>query len=198
MVFYLQMSSMKVSSKNIIAWEGLDSKSIECLSWKIEREEMIFTGHITGITENIPFGIHYMIETDPSWKVQHFLVSDLNNPDNVLEMYSDSKGKWFDRDEAVAQLEGCTDIDISLTPFTNTLPLRRLNLTERERTAVDILYIKLPEFTIEKTRQYYTKLPEDRFLFETPENDYNAELLVDSDCIVIEYPELFRRIFPVI
>lgn len=187
---------MKVSSKNIITWEGVEWKSIECMNWTEENKEPVITSHITGVIDTIPFGIHYMIELDTKWQTQHFLISDLNNPDNVIELYSDGKGKWFDRDEAVNPLEGCIDIDITLTPFTNTLPLRRLNPAEGKRTLIEVVYIKVPEFTFEKCQQCYTKLGNHRYLFEHVTNNFKAELQVDKDLMVMDYPDLFKRLFP--
>lgn len=187
---------MKLSSKDIIVWEGTDWKSIECLSWREEDKEWTITSHITGFIEGLPFGIYYTIELDSKWQAQHFLISDLNNPDNVIDLYSDTKGKWFDRDEAVNALEGCMDIDITLTPFTNTLPLRRLDPEKGKRTRIEVLYVRLPEFTFEKVEQYYTKLDDNKYLFEMPEIDFKAELQVDANKMVMDYPGLFKRIFP--
>jgi hypothetical protein len=188
---------MTVSTKNVVMWEGTEWKSIECMSWKEENKEPIITSHITGCINNIPFGIHYMIELDTKWQTQHFLVSDLNNPDNVIELYSDSKGKWFDRDEAVGPLEGCMDIDITLTPFTNMLPLRRLDPAPGKRTLIEVVYIRLPDFTFEKAQQFYTNLGNKRYLFETGTGDFKAELQLDENYMVIDYPDLFKRVFPV-
>lgn len=187
---------MVLSAKNIVVWEGIDQKSMECLSWKEENSETTITSHITGVIGSIPFGIHYMIELDAQGQVQHFLVSDLNNPDNVIEHYTDSKGKWFDRDEAVNDLEGCRDIDISLTPFTNTLPIRRLRLVQGQRTPLDVVYIRFPEFTLQKVRQYYTKLGDRLYLYEGA-SGFRAELPVDANDMVTDYPGLARRLFPI-
>lgn len=187
---------MVLSAKHIVVWERVDYKSMECLQHKEEDGELTITSHITGVIDGIPFGIHYMIELDAQGKTQHFLISDLNNPDNVIELYADGKDKRFDRDEAVQQLEGCIDIDISLTPFTNTLPIRRLGLEEGQRTPIHVVYIRFPEFTVQKEQQYYTKLGDRRYLFEDT-SGFSAELEVDADGLVIDYPGLARRLFPV-
>lgn len=187
---------MKISSKNTVVWEAIEWKGMECLSWREENKEWTISSHITGFIEGMPFGIYYTIELDAKWHVQHFLISDLNNPDNVIDLYSDAKGKWFDRDEAISTLEGCLDIDITLTPFTNTIPLRRLDLEKGKRTAIEVLYIRLPEFTFEKVQQYYTKLDDSLYLFEMPESNFSAELPVDENKMVKGYPGLFTRVFP--
>ena len=187
---------MKVSSKNTVVWEAIEWKGMECLNWREENKEWTISSHITGFIDGVPFGVYYTIELDTKWQVQHFLISDLNNPDNVIDLYSDTKGKWFDRDEAVSALEGCLDIDIILTPFTNTLPLRRLDLQKGKRTGIEVLYVRLPEFTFEKVQQYYTKLDDNRYLFEMPDTGFSAELPVDENKMVRDYPELFNRIFP--
>jgi hypothetical protein len=49
--------------------------------------------------------------------------------DQQQVLSADGKGRWFDaKGTHLAELDGCIDIDISATPFTNTLPIRRLQL----------------------------------------------------------------------
>lgn len=185
------------TTQHIVVWEGLDWKSMECLCWQQQDDGYSITSHLAGVIDGQPFAIHYMIETDPDWITEHVLISDLNDPDRTLDLYTDKKGKWFDRDTAIEELEGCLDADISLTPFTNTLPLRRLSWKDHQSVTIEAAYIKLPEFRIEKTRQHYTRLAADSFLYESEGRDFQARLTVDEHLVVVHYPELAARIFPV-
>lgn len=190
------MNNPVFSAQHIIVWEGLDHPTMECLTLQQQDDGYIITSHITGVVGSSPIAIHFLIETDLQWMTEHVLVSDLNQPDRVIELYADKNGKWFNRDEAVDELEGCLDIDISLTPFTNTLPIRRLSWQEKATASIAVVYISLPEFSLEKATQYYTRLAPGSFRFETGSRNFTADLSVDPDGFVMDYPFLFKRIFP--
>ncbi len=86
-----------------------------------------------------------------------------------------------------------------MTPFTNTLPIRRLGLDHDESAQIETVYISVPEFQLETATQRYTcldALNEDggRFRYESISSGFEAELPVDSDGLVIDYPALFDRI----
>jgi hypothetical protein len=49
-----------------------------------------------------------------------------------LELISDGRGKWTDASgNPLPALDGAIDMDLSVSPFTNTLPIRRLRLPKR-------------------------------------------------------------------
>ena len=56
----------------------------------------------------------------------------------------------------LTELAGCLDVDISATPFTNTLALRRLDLQPGENASLTVAYVKLPELTFRPVSQRYS------------------------------------------
>ena len=98
-------------------------------------------------------------------------------------------------------LDGCLDVDISATPFTNTLPIRRLALQPGSSVILSMAYIAIPQMNVEATQQRYTCLEVTssggRYLYESLADGvswFTAELPVDSDGLVLDYPGLFRRV----
>ncbi len=98
-------------------------------------------------------------------------------------------------------LNRCLDVDISATPFTNTLPIRRLALQPGSSVILSMAYIAIPQMDIEATQQRYTCLEVTsfggRYLYESLADGvsrFTAELPVDSDGLVLDYPGLFRRV----
>jgi hypothetical protein len=113
---------------------------------------------------------------------------------------SDGEGRWAtDAGERLEHLGGCLDVDISATPFTNTLPIRRLGMKEGESAEVVVVYVALPEIEIRTARQRYTCLRRrtegDLYRYESLSSDFTAELPVDSDGLVADYPGVFRRVW---
>ena len=182
-------------NKHVLVWEGTDAKSMECVSWQIIENKIIISSHITGVSGDIPFAIHYLLEADQNWIVKQVLVNDLLNPSNNIQLNGDGKGKWFHGTELLSMAEGCIDVDLSLTPFTNTLPIRRLQWQEGKRQTIQVIHIGLPELQMVRAEQHYTMLSPQQFLFESSDH-FSAELSLDENKMVIDYPGIAKKIFP--
>jgi len=96
--------------------------------------------------------------------------------------------------QARPDLNGCLDIDIWPTPFTNTFPIRRASMAVGERREFVMAWISAPQLTLTPMRQGYTRLADRRYLFENLESGFRALLDVDADGIVLDYEGIFRRI----
>jgi uncharacterized protein len=116
----------------------------------------------------------------------------------ILELLADGEGRWKRRGgEPLPELDGCIDVDISATPFTNTLPIRRLGLEPGESEVLAVTYIRIPESLVGPERQRYgcleARVDGGLYRFEALPSGFAAELPVDADGLVIDYPGLFRR-----
>lgn len=185
------------ASKHVVVWEGTDAKSMECLSWQQVEGTIIAGSYITGVSDDVPFSIHYLVETDDQWITRQVLVNDLLNPNSNIQLNTDGKGKWYHGTEPLELAEGCFDVDIGLTPFTNTLPIRRLIWKEGIRQTIQVVHIALPDLRIVRAEQHYTQLPGGLFLFESSDH-FRAELSLDENKLVSDYPGIARQIFPAI
>ncbi|WP_404822508.1 putative glycolipid-binding domain-containing protein [Noviherbaspirillum aerium] len=95
----------------------------------------------------------------------------------------------------MAELNGCRDIDIWPTPFTNTFPIRRQPLAIGERKEFCMAWVHGPDLTVRPQSQSYTRLSERLYLFENLDGSgFKVELPVDEDGVVQDYPGLFRRV----
>lgn len=146
-----------------------------------------------------PFRLTYRLEWDAAWRIRsaHLSVAD-DAGSRSLALLADGEGRWMHAGgQPIADLDGCLDIDIWPTPFTNTFPLRRRPMNEGERCEFAVAWICAPELTIHRRMQAYTRKGERRYLFESLDDDaVRAELSMDENLIVIEYPGLFRRLHP--
>ena len=92
------------------------------------------------------------------------------------------------------KFSGCSDVDISLSAFTNTLPIRRLDFRDNSRQTIKVVYIDLPSGKLKPLRQWYTQLTNRSYRYED-ENGYSNVISVDNNGLVVDYPGLFRRKF---
>ena len=84
------------------------------------------------------------------------------------------------------------DVDLSFTPATNTLPVRRLSLGIGEEVEIEVAWLVWPELALRAVRQRYARLSEYRYRYT--QDDFVAEIVVDDEGLVLEYEGLWRAI----
>ncbi|HXV97849.1 MAG TPA: putative glycolipid-binding domain-containing protein [Anaerolineae bacterium] len=183
-----------------IVWEGKNEPSLEHL--RLQQNDFVAAeGMIIGVAEEQPFRLHYEVRCDAHYRFIMARVSLFTPVYHTLLLTIDADGFWrTDKsDMPLAQLHNCVDIDISATPFTNTLPIRRLGLQPGESTEIRVAYIAIPSLQLSPALQRYTCLAQQPdhslYRFESPADDFTADIQVDQDGLVVEYPGLFRRVW---
>jgi len=147
--------------------------------------------------ERGPFRLTYRLNWDESWRLRDAeLVLTTERSTQSLRLQTDGQGYWRDGDDRVIDaLQGCRDIDIWPTPFTNSLPIRREPMAIGERRQFLMAWVFAPDLTVHPQPQAYTRLADRLYLFENLDgSDFRAELAVDEDGVVLDYPDLFRRV----
>lgn len=181
--------------KNII-WKGLDADTEENCAISYIGDGITVRSEISGWANRQPVSAEYVIKLDNEWTVLEFQVTVQigNSPARCYAMRRDASGNWkgfsgIDYPEYF----GCKYIDISLTPFTNTLPVNGLHLKEGETRDVDVVYMDVLENELRRERQHYTRMGRLKYRFAN-DNNFTADIDVDEDGFVTNYPELFELI----
>jgi hypothetical protein len=109
-------------------------------------------------------------------------------------------GVWLvDHGQGAArnEFEGAADVDVSgLVTFT-ALPIRRLGLHRAAAThELPVLYVSMPDLTVRLVHQTYRTVSVDEtgavINYTVP--DFTADLTVDTDGLVIDYPGVATRV----
>ena len=185
-----------------VMWSPWTGPGLEHLYVTQNTEQVVADGSILGVEEQEPFRVRYEIHCDKHWRVRTVLVSVLGRTTQTLSLETDGKGNWTSEiGVELTSLRGCLDVDISATPFTNTLPIRRLTLNPGQSALLRMVYISIPQMQVAAVEQRYTCLEKTaeggRYLYESLEDGvsvFTAELTVDVDGLVVDYPGLFRRV----
>ena len=146
------------------------------------------------------YSIRYALRCDSGWRVRTLEAWSLGDSDVSLALWSDGRGRWTGPDGTHRPaLDGCFDVDLPSTVFTNTLPIRRLGLRPGWSEELSVMYVSVPELTISVARQRYTCLAwgadGGRYRFESLGSDFSAELTLDADGLVVDYPRIARRVW---
>ena len=174
-------------------WLPLAGEGMEHLTLERNDSRITATGVVSGRAGAEPFGAWYRLALDAAWQVRQLSVHLTDS--RWLIATSRQAGKWLDGDgRPLKALDGCIDVDLACTPFTNTLPIRRLSWQPGMSRDFDMLYVDFAGLEMRRDRQRYTCLSPARFRYEGLDSDFSAEIAIDSDGLVTDYAGLFRRL----
>lgn len=177
-----------------ILWTGSEYYSLEnCVLTTTDTGSDV-NSVIIGMYDNKIYRVEYLIRTNEHWQTLFFeLRTQLDDRREVISYHSDGKGNWTKNGSPVNEFKGCIDIDIPLTPFTNTLPINRIKLSVNKNQQIKVLYLDILNHQIKPVQQRYTRLSQTEYKYENVPNDFEAIVIVDESGLVIDYPELFVR-----
>lgn len=168
-------------------WPGMEHTRLEASDKGVTAD-----GIIIAIVDEKPVRLRYRLECDPAWRPVLVTVEPHGGPEMSLRR---SGAHWYDGDgRERPNLAGCLDVDIALTPLTNTIPIRRLTLDLGESEDIDVVYIDpSPSVEVSPQRQRYARTGDG---YRYAAGSFQADLLVDQDGIVVDYPGLWTLVSP--
>ncbi|WP_334016639.1 putative glycolipid-binding domain-containing protein [Burkholderia gladioli] len=178
-----------------VRWASLDSDGIEHLTLSRDGDGYLAESVIIGRHDDgRRYGLAYRLACDGHWRTTRATLSVMGGA--TLSLLRDREGRWRDGEwRPLPALEGCVDLDIAATPYTNTLPIRRLGLRRDERRAIEVAYVSVPDLAVSRATQAYVCIePGRRYRYEGIDGRFTAGLSVDDDGLVLEYDTLFRRL----
>jgi hypothetical protein len=182
-----------------VFWTTLQEPGMEHLHLTVADGAVVATGAVLGVAGDSAFHLTYELRAESDWRVRTCDVALVSATCGPLRLTSDGAGHWTDAaGEQLTALDGCLEVDISVTPFTNTLPIRRLTLATGESREILVAYISVPDFTTRPVRQRYTHLAQtdsgSTYRYEGLESGFRADLAVDANGVVLDYPGIWRRV----
>ena len=175
-------------------WQPDLGEGAEQFSFRVTDRGHEARGEVTATLEGKPLRAGYVVETDAAWRTRRVRVEVKGG--GTLEILSDGAGHWRRADGTkLPELDGCIDPDISMTPFTNTVAIRRLGSQLGKAADIKVAYILVPELSLRAAPERYTHLAERLWRFDGLDIDFTADITVDEAGFVMEYPGLFQREF---
>lgn len=175
-------------------WTPLPHAGCEHISIRSDETGIHIDSLVITVRDGKPLRLSYSIVCDANWRAKQLVVKRLDSEDTI-ELTADGEGNWFDKSKELPELKGCIDVDITVTPFTNSLPLRRLDFQVGEPKDLLMVFVTVPEMSIRADKQRYTLLGKfvegAKYLFES--GSFQAELTVDTDGFVLTYPESWQQ-----
>jgi uncharacterized protein len=176
-----------------IMWEALSWPSIEhVLIDETPAGGWTADGVMIGVIDGGPTRLTYRLDIGGDGAVRTVDVSEAVGGQRIA-LRSDGHGRWRDAAGApLSALDGCVDVDISTTPLTNTLPIRRLGLAVGDSREITVGYVDVPGLALHGVQQQYARL--DEFTYRYASGTFTADVTVDADGLVTDYAGLWRRV----
>jgi hypothetical protein len=178
---------------HVAEWAQWNSAETEQLSLSWENEAWTASGMVTHQR------IQYVLRISPNWQVRQFLLfRDLEEPD--LWLGTDGHGRWGEMNgEHRPDLDGCIDLELGCTPFTTTLPIRRLPLRLGHTADITVARVDIETLGIVPVRRRYTRVDHHvwhvRNLDDHKPDEFKVvEFEVDEYGLAKDYPGRFRRV----
>lgn len=177
-----------------ILWSGREYHSLENCVLNLSAKGVEVNSTIVGRHHGTIYQVDYKIRTNTLWET---ILLEYNTRLNFLRqsvrIERDGVGNWILNGNPAGAFKDCLDVDVPLTPFTNTLPIRRLKFAQDESHEIKVIYCDILENKITAVRQKYTRLSATEYHYENVPNDFEATIVVDQFGLVVDYPQLFVR-----
>lgn len=180
-----------------VLWQAAEGIGLEHVLLTEDSKGIHVQSSVIGVEENSPYCLQYQIHCDGRYQVRSMEAHVIGGAS--LSLWTDGQGHWFDaQKQPITSIFGCIDVDITATPFTNTLPIRRVEWEVGQQQQFLMAYILVPTLEIYADQQHYTCLVRrdsgSIFLFESMSTGFTAQIVVDADGLVVDYPGLFKRV----
>jgi uncharacterized protein len=188
---------MTALTARALCWRRImDDNSLEYAVARGLTPGVELTGTIVAIHQNAPLEVHYRIECDADWRTRTVSIEQrLGLERSALSLSVDSDSKWSDhRSGPIDTLTGCLDVDLELSPITNTLPIKRLNLAVSQSEEIAAAWIRFPSLEMVYARQSYERLSDRTYRYRSLASGFTAEIDVDETGLTVRYEGIWERV----
>lgn len=194
-----------------IAWVKENGLGFEFADVDLQSRSLTASGVAIG-TAPVAYRLDYKLATTDGFITSELLVTTRGDGwSRSLNLRRDGSGTWT-IDTAMdgflalpepggdgAEFSAALDCDLALSPLTNSMPVLRHDLLEAGGP-VDLLmaWVSAPDLAVYASRQRYRfvrKQGETSVIrYESRDSNFVSEVTFDRDGLVIDYPQLGRRL----
>ncbi len=181
----------------VLFWRRTDVEGLERLELGIEPTGVMAAATVICLGSG-GFRLDHRWRLDPDWRVQTVTVERWNAQGyGVLHLERAGTG-WQVDGAPRPDLEGAEEPDLSVTPFCNTFPIRRMPELAGESLTLDAAFIDGPALKVSRSSQRYVRQGAGRLRYVDLglSRGFEADLVVDDAGLVLRYQHLFERVVP--
>lgn len=202
---------MSKATRRAVAWVKDDPFGVEFAELEIGRDHLWAQGVVVG-GGPLPYRLDYELDTTGDFITSRIhAVSRGEGWRRELDLRRDAAGVWSVAASGQGQLAlepaggdarclvETLDCDLELSPITNMMPILRHGLTKGGGPIeLTMAWIAVPALSVRADRQRYrhglSAADHHVIRYEAVDGTFAADITVDADGVVIDYPGVARRL----
>lgn len=131
-------------TNQLIRWAGEELNSVEECFMTIHDAHILVASTFTGKRDGIPVQLRYDLFLTPQYDIiSAYIISIVKDQRTSYRLLQSQPRRWKVNDETRTDLDGGVTIDISLTPFTNTLVIQYLKSLQAKEVNPKVIYFDI-------------------------------------------------------
>ncbi|MEM7732765.1 MAG: putative glycolipid-binding domain-containing protein [Pseudomonadota bacterium] len=167
-------------------WRALDREGQDTCRLSQTDDGWMLVGHAQFRDVLGMASLNYVVRCDRDWVTQSVDLAGQHEGSEVRAKMVNDGGTWWIDDREQTDVTGAIDIDLSFTPATNLMPLRRLGT---EDLAVSAAWFQYPCAKLVPLDQTYARTGlRDVMNYCAKQTDFTTDITVDPSGFVTLYP----------
>jgi hypothetical protein len=181
----------------VLFWRRTDLEGFERLELVVDAEGVKATSTVLCV-EAGGFRLDHRWQLDGEWRTQSVRVERWNTQGHAELLLERAGTRWRVNGQPRPDLDGADEPDLSVTPFCNTFPIRRVPAQRGASLTLDTAFIDGPAMTVARSKQRYDRQGPGklRYVDLGLSLGFEADLVVDEAGLVLQYEHLFERVTP--
>ncbi|GHC75436.1 putative glycolipid-binding domain-containing protein [Limoniibacter endophyticus] len=180
-----------------VFWRRLDLEGLEHLQVSASASSVQVQGNLLCL-EADGIRVEHFWHLSPDWRTLRLAIRRWMQGRQDALILERTGTTWRVNGAHRADLDGLEEPDLSLTPFCNTLPIRRTGVKPGDTLELDVAYVDGATLEVSRSRQKYIRLDRNRVRYIDLGllAGFEADLTIDREGLVVTYDGLFERLFP--
>lgn len=172
-----------------LLWRRVDRPGHEASRLTKERSGWRLSGTAVFDHRGLACRLDYDIRVDVGWNTKSAVVEGWVGARTIRRAIAVSAARrWTLDGRPQPRVAGCVDVDLSFSPSTNVLPIRRLALGVGKEASVRAAWLRFPSFRLEPLDQTYRRTGRRTYRYESAGGRFVRDLDVDASGLVARYP----------
>ncbi|RZT83528.1 hypothetical protein EV383_0333 [Pseudonocardia sediminis] len=186
----------------MLTWQSDDGVGLESARVLLNGGGFRAVGRMIRDVDGCVFTASYRLAVGDDGAVQRLVVDAASaEREKSLTINRSADGDWLVDDgsgNTRLSVGGALDVDLAFSPVFNTIPIRRLDLhREESQHTIPVAFVSLPDLTVELAEQTYRTVSAGAggapAVVGFSAGGFAAEITVDDDGLVLDYPGIARR-----
>jgi len=180
--------------RRVIWRRSLDDHSFEECVVTAMPDGFAISGNVIATENGAPFVVCYDISCGDDWSARSVTIEQrLGDAQRRLRLERVGDG-WLVDGVRDVRLDGCAEPDLGLTPSTNAVAVRRLELAIGQAAEIKCAWVKFPALSVEPSLQRYERLGDRDYRYTNAASGFTALVAVDALGLPVTYENIWTRI----